>query len=169
MCSPALRARQTWTLVAPQRMRSPAPPRACTATVRSTPKQNAARGPDPATHVVLDTSACIYYLDCPPTDPRCAVLLPVVRSAEEEGELDLLVSTVAVTELLACPLQGGDREAEASVRLFLDLLCRVVPVDRAVAERAAALRAHHGLRTLVCADEPPPDTGSAAEEGRQDG
>ncbi|MPZ66886.1 MAG: PIN domain-containing protein [Pseudonocardiaceae bacterium] len=106
-----------------------------------------------ANHVVLDTSACIYYLDCPPTDPRCAVLLPVMRSAEQ-GEFDLLVSTVTVTELLAGPLRGGDRDAEASVRLFLDLLCRVVPVDRAVAERAAALRADHGLRTpdaLICA------------------
>lgn len=106
-----------------------------------------------ATHVVLDTSACIYYLDCPPTDSRCAVLLPVVRSAEK-GELDLLVSTVTVAELLAGPLRCGDRKAEASVRLFLDLLCRVVPVDRAVAERAAALRADHGLRTpdaLICA------------------
>jgi predicted nucleic acid-binding protein len=39
-------------------------------------------------------------------------------------------------------------------RLFIGLLCTVVPVDLTVAERAAALRAEHGLRTpdaLICA------------------
>lgn len=103
--------------------------------------------------VVFDTTACIYYLERPAVDPRCAVLLPVVAAAQT-GAVDLVISTVTVTELLTGPLRTGDREAEAAVRLFLGLLCTVRPVDLAVAERAAALRAEHGLRTpdaLICA------------------
>ncbi len=106
-----------------------------------------------AGRVVFDTTACIYYVERPAVDPRCAVLLPVVRAAEA-GTVDLVVSTVTVTELLTGPLRAGDREGEAAVRLFVSLLCTVVPVDLAVAERAAALRAEHGLRTpdaLICA------------------
>lgn len=103
--------------------------------------------------VVFDTTACIYYLARPAVDPRCAVLLPVVAAAQS-GTIDLMISTVTVTELLTGPLRDGNREAEAAVRLFLGLLCRVVPVDLVVAERAAAIRAEHGLRTpdaLICA------------------
>lgn len=106
-----------------------------------------------AGRVVFDTTACIYYLEHPAADPRCAVLLPVVRAAQA-GTVDLVVSTVTVTELLTGPLRAGDREAEAAVRLFVGLLCTVAPVDLAVAERAADIRAEHGLRTpdaLICA------------------
>lgn len=103
--------------------------------------------------VVFDTTACIYYLERPASDPRCAVLLPVVAAAQA-GTVDLMISTVTVTELLTAPLRDGNREAEAAARLFMGLLCTVVPVDLAVAERAAELRAEHGLRTpdaLICA------------------
>lgn len=103
--------------------------------------------------VVLDTTACSYYLERPAVDPRCAVLLPVVAAAQA-GTVDLVISAVTVTELLTGPLRTGNREAEAAVRLFMGLLCTVLPVDRAVAERAAALRAEYGLRTphaLICA------------------
>lgn len=103
--------------------------------------------------VVFDTTACIYYLERPAADPRCAVLLPVVAAAQA-GTVDLMISTVTVTELLTAPLRDGNREAEAAARLFMGLLCTVAPVDLAVAERAAALRAEHGLRTpdaLICA------------------
>jgi predicted nucleic acid-binding protein len=89
----------------------------------------------------------------PAADPRCAVLLPVVAAAQA-GTGDLMISTVTVTELLTAPLRDGNREAEAAARLFMGLLCTVVPVDLAVAERAAALRTEHGLRTpdaLICA------------------
>jgi predicted nucleic acid-binding protein len=106
-----------------------------------------------AGRVAFDTTACIYYLECATTDPRCAVLLPVVRAAEART-IDLVVSTVTVTELLTGPLRAGNQKAEAAVRLFVGLLCTVVPVDLAVAERAAAIRADHGFRTpdaLICA------------------
>ncbi|MGA9308790.1 MAG: type II toxin-antitoxin system VapC family toxin [Pseudonocardiaceae bacterium] len=103
--------------------------------------------------VVFDTTACIYYLQRPAIDPRCAVLLPVVAAAQA-GTVDLMISTVTVTELLTGPLRIGDQQAEAAVRLFMGLLCTVVPVDFVVAERAAALHAEYGLRTsdaLICA------------------
>ncbi|MGB8995169.1 MAG: hypothetical protein WCC65_07665 [Pseudonocardiaceae bacterium] len=88
--------------------------------------------------VVFDTAACIYYLERPAADPRCAVLLPVVRAAQA-GTVELVISTVTVTELLTGPLRVANRETEAGVRLFSGLLYTVAPVDIAVAERAAAL------------------------------
>ena len=63
--------------------------------------------------VVFDTTACIYYLERPAADPRCALLLPVVAAAQA-GTVDLMISTVTVTELLTAPLRDGNREAEAS-------------------------------------------------------
>jgi hypothetical protein len=43
--------------------------------------------------VVFDTTACIDYLERPATDPRCAVLLPVITAAQA-GMADLMISTV---------------------------------------------------------------------------
>ena len=61
--------------------------------------------------VVFDTTACIYYLERPAIDPRCAVLLPVVAAAQA-GTVDLMISTVTVAELLTGPLRTGDQQAE---------------------------------------------------------
>jgi predicted nucleic acid-binding protein len=68
--------------------------------------------------------------------------------------VDLVVSTVTVMELLVKPLREGDRAAEAAVRLFLEGLCRCVPVGPEVADAAARLRATRGLPApdaLICA------------------
>jgi predicted nucleic acid-binding protein len=104
-------------------------------------------------HVVLDTSACIYHLQSPAADPRAAVVRPLAERAEQ-GRLTLAVSAVTVTELLTAPIRRGDQAAEATVRVFLDLLCTVVALDHALAVRAARVRAATGLRTpdaVICA------------------
>lgn len=103
--------------------------------------------------VVLDTTACIYFLEGGPDDKRRRLLEPLVR-AGEKGKNELLVSALTVTELLTGPLRIGNRIAEARARLFVAELCRIVPVDAAVAEVAAHFRARYGLRTpdaLICA------------------
>ncbi|MDQ3963900.1 MAG: PIN domain-containing protein [Actinomycetota bacterium] len=104
-------------------------------------------------NVVLDTSACIYFLEGPASDPRHMLTKPIIRAAEE-GEVDVSVSVVSVTELLTGPLRAHDRLAEAHARLLLYEICRVVPMDVQVAEYAARLRVRYGLRTpdaIVCA------------------
>lgn len=96
--------------------------------------------------VLLDASACIYYLDRPSDDARRQVVAPVIKAAED-GALDLVISAVTVTELLVAPLRRHDTRSEAAVRLFTGALCRVSPATSAIAERAARLRADHHLAT----------------------
>lgn len=96
--------------------------------------------------VLLDASACIYYLDRPSDDARRQLVAPVVRAAEA-GKIDLVISAVTVTELLVAPLRNHDTRSEAAVRLFTGALCRVSPASAAIADRAARLRAHHHLAT----------------------
>lgn len=102
---------------------------------------------------LLDTSVCIYYLDRSAEDPRRRVVEPLVRAAEAR-RLELVVSSVTVTELLVGPLRKRNRTAEAAVRLFVTTLCRLAPVGHAVTAAAARLRAAHNLATpdaLICA------------------
>jgi hypothetical protein len=66
-------------------------------------------------------------------------------AAAEARKVDLVVSTVTARELLVRPLREGNRTAEAALRLFLDELCRPVPVGSAVADAAACLRSLHSL------------------------
>lgn len=104
-------------------------------------------------NVVLDTSACIYFLEGPVSDSRHKLMKPIIRAAED-GEVDASVSVVSVTELLTGPLRAHDRLAEAHARLLLYEICRVVPMDVQVAEHAARLRARYSLRTpdaIICA------------------
>lgn len=88
-----------------------------------------------------------------PAGWRGRLLAPVMR-AVEQGGIDVIISTMTVTELLVGPLRAGDRLAEGRARLFLSTLCRIVPVDVGVAETAARLRALSDLQTpdaLICA------------------
>ncbi len=103
--------------------------------------------------VTLDTSACIYFLDRPEDDPYRRVIAPVFE-AGEASTIELVVSSITFTELLVQPLRGGDREAEAAVRLLVTELCRMVAPGPDIAANAARLRADHNLATpdaLICA------------------
>lgn len=104
-------------------------------------------------NALLDTTACIYFLEASSSDRRRVMLEPLMRAAES-GENEVSVSALTVTELLTGPLRAGDRIAEARARLFLYEICSVVPVASDVAEAAARMRARYRLRTpdaLVCA------------------
>jgi predicted nucleic acid-binding protein len=95
--------------------------------------------------VLLDTSACIYFLDGSRQDRRHREMAALVERAED-GALTIVLSPISVAELLVLPIREGDVEAEAMVRLFVSKLCEVVPATDATASSAALFRSKYGLR-----------------------
>lgn len=101
----------------------------------------------PATHrVLLDASALIAYLD------GHDAVTPVVRHVVEEwvysGRNPAVVSMITVAEILMHPLRVGVGDAYTHT---LDFLARYPhlsarPIDLAVAQEAASLRAAHRLK-----------------------
>jgi predicted nucleic acid-binding protein len=106
--------------------------------------------------VALDADVVIAFLD--PGDDQHDRAVNELRSRLAAGDELLLCATV-YAETIVRPLQQG---TDATVDQFLDAArITVVPVDRAIARRAAALRARHrslrlpdalSLATAVTAD-----------------
>jgi predicted nucleic acid-binding protein len=108
--------------------------------------------------VVLDASVVIAFLDASDTHHQAAV-----AALTSVGSEELVLPASAYSEVLVGPARRG-RDVLAVVREFVtDLALRVAPLDSAIAERAAALRAaHRSLRlpdALVLATA---DTSNAA-------
>ena len=94
----------------------------------------------------LDTDAVIDFVQ---DDPTRGSLLTEVFSRIGTGQIVGLTSTITLTETLIKPLRAGDL---AQQKKFSDLLLHsynlfTVPVDVAIAEIAADLRARYNLRT----------------------
>ena len=88
--------------------------------------------------VALDADVVIAFLD--PGDDQHARAVAELRPRLAAGD-ELLVGATVYAETIVRPLQGG---TDATVDAFLDAAgITVVPVDRAVARRAARLRAEH--------------------------
>lgn len=100
-----------------------------------------------ARHAVigLDTAILIYHLE---DHPRYRSLTQELLSGVEIGRQRAVTSTITVMELTVRPWRVGHaavaREYEALLVHFPNLL--LVDVTRAVARRAAQLRARYGLR-----------------------
>jgi predicted nucleic acid-binding protein len=95
--------------------------------------------------VALDADIVIAFLD--PGDDQHARAVAELRPRLAAGE-ELLVAANVYAETIAQPLQ--DR-TDATVDEFFDAAgIEIVPIDRGVARRAAALRAEH--RSLGLAD-----------------
>ncbi len=93
--------------------------------------------------VALDSDIVIAFLD--PGDDQHARAVAELRPLLALGE-DLLVGATVYAETIVRPLQEG---TDATVDAFLDAAgVSVVPVDRAVARRAARLRAKHSSLRL---------------------
>ena len=96
--------------------------------------------------VVIDSVAFIYFLE---QNPRYATAAAELFERVERGQLQAVASALVLTEVLVMPLRQGDvsraRAVSLELRRFPNL--RIRPVDAAVAERAAHLRARHTLRT----------------------
>jgi predicted nucleic acid-binding protein len=93
--------------------------------------------------VALDADVVIAFLD--PGDDRHARAVAELRPRLVAGD-QLLVSATVYAETLVRPLQQG---TDAIVDAFLDRAgVTVAPVDRAIARRAASLRARHSSLRL---------------------
>lgn len=94
--------------------------------------------------LLLDTNAFIYFLDG--EQPYFDVLLPVFRRVQA-GNLTIIVSVITEAELLVRPERDGN---EAAKERIADLLSEdgiyVIPVDRRITKRAAALRGKSRLK-----------------------
>lgn len=99
-----------------------------------------------ARRVVLDTNALIYFLDR--TEPYFPLVAGVFGLAED-GAIEIVVPTLAETELLVGLIRADDPHAQARLGLLLDHFpgVTVAPLDRAAAQAAARLRADFGLST----------------------
>ncbi len=93
---------------------------------------------------MLDTNALIYFLDG--EEPYFGALVPVFRRVQNQ-ELRVIVSVITEAELLVRPERDDNEEARERIA---DLLSEdgieVVPVERRIARRAAALRGRTRLK-----------------------
>jgi predicted nucleic acid-binding protein len=92
--------------------------------------------------VALDADIVIAFLD--PGDDQHATAVAELRPRLAAGD-ELLAAATVYAESIVRPLQQG---TDATVDEFFDAAgISIVPIDRALARRAAVLRAeHHSLR-----------------------
>lgn len=95
--------------------------------------------------VLLDTMVFSYHFSA---HPRYLPLTTTLLSQIEAGELEGLVTTVTLAEVLAAPARLGNEEAMYDYELFLVHFphLRVVPLDVALARETARVRAETRLR-----------------------
>lgn len=96
--------------------------------------------------ILLDTVTLIYHLERHPEHgPAASDLMRRI----EVGDLEAIVSSLAITELLVHPYRGGREDLAIEVLRTLSTYPHlgIVDLDAAVADRAARVRAEHRLRT----------------------
>jgi predicted nucleic acid-binding protein len=93
----------------------------------------------------LDTAPLIYLIEAHPTYRR--LVREVVRRIAE-GQIGGITSVVTIGEVLVQPLANGDVGLQQRYRAALlnGTGLRTLPIDAALAERAAGLRARHRMR-----------------------
>jgi predicted nucleic acid-binding protein len=92
--------------------------------------------------LLMDSSPIIYVLEQHPT---FAIRFLPLFEAQATGRLNFAVTTVTVSEVLTGPLQAADEALARRYRTILESW-QVVPLDIAIAESAARLRAAFGLK-----------------------
>ena len=95
--------------------------------------------------VFLDTATVIYFVQA---HPEYRELLAPLFQRLDEGTITAVISPVTLAECLVFPMRQVDREGIERVELVLSEGPGVVfvPVDRAVARRAAEFRANLNLK-----------------------
>ncbi|MSQ51313.1 MAG: type II toxin-antitoxin system VapC family toxin [Betaproteobacteria bacterium] len=103
---------------------------------------NAPYGLKPGDRVAVDSAPLIYFLE----DHRVLAgrFFPLFE-AEAAGTIEIVVSAIAVAEVLAGPLKAGNEALANRFRRAMEAW-EIVPVDSDLAVLAARLRAAHGLR-----------------------
>ena len=97
------------------------------------------------TRLGLDTAPFIYLVE---DHPLYVPLMDEVSRRIVEGQMEGVTSVVTLGEVLVQPIANGDVRLQ---QRFRDALLnrpglQMVPVDAALAERAAGLRAHYRMR-----------------------
>jgi predicted nucleic acid-binding protein len=96
--------------------------------------------------VLLDTPAFVYHAE---DHPRHYAAADALFERLRTGDLQGYASALVLTELLVPYYRGGDaataRALASTVHAFPNLT--LVPVSGRIADRAAELRARHGLHT----------------------
>jgi predicted nucleic acid-binding protein len=108
-------------------------------------------GLGPGSVLLVDSSALVYLVEGANGSPRRAAVSRFLEAAAR-GEIGLVVSALAWAELLEGPLRSGDAALAARCRALLadSPRVRVEPVDVAIAEESALLRARRGLGLADC-------------------
>ncbi len=96
--------------------------------------------------VALDTSVWIYHFEGSAAYGQAA---DSVLEAAARGKIEAVASELVLLELLVAPLKRGAQDVADEIELALVHFphLQLVPVTRAVLNRAAEIRARHGLRT----------------------
>ena len=92
--------------------------------------------------VVVDTAPIIYVLE---DHPRYAARFVPLFERHAAGTLQLAVSTVTLSEVLAGPLAGGEEALARRYRAMLESW-GVVDLTADIAEHAARVRAQYRLK-----------------------
>lgn len=95
--------------------------------------------------VAVDSAPIIYFLE---NHPRFADRFAPIFSAADAGGIEIVISAITVAEVLAGPIARGQEAVVARYReaLTAGAHWHVIPVDSAIAEDAARLRARYKLR-----------------------
>ena len=96
--------------------------------------------------VGLDTAPLIYFIE---ENPRYLPHLRAFFDAVDQGHLRVVTSVLTLVEVLIRPLRLGNSQLADEYRRILLHASNVetLPVNAAIAEEAARLRAKHNLRT----------------------
>lgn len=94
----------------------------------------------------IDAAPVIYFIE---VHPRYDPLVSAVFQRVSDGVLTGVTSVITLTEVLVHPLARGNLALARQYRTLLrrSRQIRMIPVDPAVAEHAAELRARYRLRT----------------------
>jgi predicted nucleic acid-binding protein len=94
-----------------------------------------------SSRLLLDSNSIIYYMDN--VAPYADVLEPLFRRVQAR-QAAMVVSVVTESETLVLPMRTNNGPALQKFEdLFSEDGIRVVPVDRAIARRAAGVRANY--------------------------
>lgn len=96
--------------------------------------------------VGLDTAPLIYFIE---RNPVYYSLVEPFFAAVERGEVQVVTSTLTLTEVLVHPYRHGN---QALAREYSEILLNArnvntIPVSAEIAAEASRLRAAHGIRT----------------------
>lgn len=95
----------------------------------------------------IDTSPLIYYIE---ENPQYDKFIAEVFDRFERTEFEIIVSSLAITEVMSFPVRlGNDKLANLYYRFLTETTgIKVFPTNIEVAYKAAILRAKYSLKTV---------------------